>query len=415
MKGHFDPQDEHYANKIVYLLESLRTHFTLAPSDCKWYVAGLRMALRVREFYPDFLSFIDWWGLEHLQPEDFQPYTPEGGRPIMPLAERTYLAVGKALLEQDPKDPQKIQSFLSKLQNVSQQHPQFLWLNYIESKILLSLGQTEEALPKLRLFLADKPREWWAWSALAFCAGKLNDLKAETACYCRSISFQKDEAFLVKVREKLAMALHRQQKTAEACQEAFLATSTRMKLWGNIPPSLQQLRESLDCPPDIGQHSNQSLYKTMQPVAMAFAVKHFPVLDGVFHHVVSGKLPGEKRLLIQSGKETIRTYPTWLAPMPISPGDYVRLTQHPAHPNKICLVSPMPDRPTLPFVKTVTAPLKIHPKGFGFVQDIFVPPPLIPKDLTNRPEVVTVTAAWTWNKKKEEWGWKSLSLSPGSG
>jgi hypothetical protein len=47
-------------------------------------------------------------------------------------------------------------------------------------------------------------------------------------------------------------------------------------------------------------------------------------------------------------------------------------------------------------------------KGFGFVDDIFVPPSLI--STKNDGDEVTVIAIYAFNKAKEKYGWKAISI-----
>ncbi len=56
--------------------------------------------------------------------------------------------------------------------------------------------------------------------------------------------------------------------------------------------------------------------------------------------------------------------------------------------------------------KKVHGPINLNPKGFGFVDDVFVPP-----DIANRfsnGETVTLIAALKENKSKNELGWRAL-------
>ena len=50
------------------------------------------------------VEFIEWWNIDNLMPEDYQPFKMDNGRKIISLAEQVYIAYSKALLKLDDKE-----------------------------------------------------------------------------------------------------------------------------------------------------------------------------------------------------------------------------------------------------------------------------------------------------------------------
>ena len=45
------------------------------------------------------VEFFEWWNIDNLMPEDYQPFKMYNGKKIMSLAEQAYIAYSKALLK----------------------------------------------------------------------------------------------------------------------------------------------------------------------------------------------------------------------------------------------------------------------------------------------------------------------------
>lgn len=62
-------------------------------------------------------------------------------------------------------------------------------------------------------------------------------------------------------------------------------------------------------------------------------------------------------------------------------------------------------------VQAVTGSLRRMDGGFGFVDNVFVPPHLL-EGFPEEHQEASVLAVIRWNKKREEWGWQAIWLSP---
>jgi len=59
--------------------------------------------------------------------------------------------------------------------------------------------------------------------------------------------------------------------------------------------------------------------------------------------------------------------------------------------------------------KTKEGVLRVHEKGFAFIDDIFVPPPVVKRSLDGCS--VSALCVWEFNKSKRSYGWKAVKIS----
>lgn len=67
--------------------------------------------------------------------------------------------------------------------------------------------------------------------------------------------------------------------------------------------------------------------------------------------------------------------------------------------------------PEIDDLRVVAGPLKKMDGGFGFVDNVFIPPHLLDGYPSKNPDASAV-AVIKWNKKREEWGWQAIAISP---
>jgi hypothetical protein len=68
------------------------------------------------------------------------------------------------------------------------------------------------------------------------------------------------------------------------------------------------------------------------------------------------------------------------------------------------------EQPTEEVKKTFCAEVRVS-NGMGFTHnDIFIAPPLVARHKIEDDTIVSGTALWSFNKKKNRWGWKAISV-----
>lgn len=124
-----EQQDLRKYDKIFSIIKAY--HFK-TPSE--GYSNLLKSFLRISDIWPGFIQFADWWDLENLQREDHLN-EEFNNRKLLSLAERSYIAYAKKLLEGEPVDhygnsraidKDRISAFLPKLDKFIEDNPKFL-------------------------------------------------------------------------------------------------------------------------------------------------------------------------------------------------------------------------------------------------------------------------------------------------
>lgn len=168
-------------------------------------------------------DFMDWWNLDNLMPEDYNPVKLPNGKSVMSLAERAYIAKSKALLGQS--DLGKIEEFLPQIDKLMNDHPEMTYPGYFYGKLLLTLGSTPaDALSVIVPFARRKATEFWVWQLLSDVF--TNDQEKQLACLLRAVNCRTKEDFLVKVRIKLADFYIKREKYDFAKHHIDIATKT---------------------------------------------------------------------------------------------------------------------------------------------------------------------------------------------
>lgn len=213
-------QDNILFDNILYRIASyIKTNSLTQGIDAPSRLSTLFEKLRVYSFQPsrgysyllqcfikcdgwqELADFIDWWDLDKMLPEDYEPFRLQNGRSIMALAEQVYIAQSKALLRMNNRD--RVTEFLPKLDSLITRCPDMTYPGYFYGKLLLSLGSTvDEELRVILPFARRKINEFWVWQLLSDVF--VNDRDKQMACLLRAVNCRTQEKFLKNVRLKLA-------------------------------------------------------------------------------------------------------------------------------------------------------------------------------------------------------------------
>ena len=188
------------------------------------------------EKWRELLNFLDWWNLDKLMPEDYNPVKLQNWKSVMSLAERAYIAKSKALLGQS--DLGKIEEFLPQIDKLINEHPEMTYPGYFYGKLLLALGSTpEDALRVIVPFAKKKASEFWVWQLISDVF--TNDDEKQLACLLRAVNCRTKEDFLGKVRIKLADFYIKKEQYGLAKNQIDIATKTYLSHGWPLPYQLE--------------------------------------------------------------------------------------------------------------------------------------------------------------------------------
>lgn len=354
-------------------------------------------------------DFFEWWNIDKLLPEDYQPFKKDNGRSIMSLAERAYIAYAKVLLRLRDRD--KIAAFFQKLEKLMDDYPSMVYPGYFCGKLLLAMGADKEAaLESVMPFVRKKQSEFWVWQLLSEIYKDEEEM--HLACLLRAVHCKTQEGFLGKVRMKLVAAYLRQNDYSRArFQVDSIAQCYTSQGW-HLPYEVQNwLRESWarQSEPDSSDGIDYRrltdsilLYGTNSDIAVVIYV------DGNNRHAVV--VYGEKK------RKMLRTSDLRIK---VRVGTIMKLYWLPQQGGNMNIIKAELANPAalkdISYMKWLKGNVEKRPdKDFAFIREngmrCFISPQVVGRYQLEGGENITALAVYNYNKKKDEWGWSCVAL-----
>ena len=398
-------------NELFSLIQTF--HFTRPAESYSFLYKAFHKAYKNSSKY---LEFADWWGFENFRTEDYSN-DEYNGKKIMSIVEQAYIAYSKKLLEGESENPfenqitideEKIHSFLPLLDGIIDKHPEYQYPPYFKAKLLLALGDEENVLSAFLPFAKQKRNDFWVWELMAEIFSE--DKETHFACFCKALSLRTPEDFLVKLRQTFAALLVEREMYKEAKVEIEKIKATRSQHEWKLPYQVKQWTEEEWYASAALLNDNKDLYAKYSGKAEEILFKDIP------EEIVVVEFVNENKHILNFVKDKNKhgffNYPSQLVKPQI--GDLLSVRLKGDNQNgffKALTVNKAEDDVKSEAVKEFSSTLRIIPsQNFGFVEDVFVNPQLIEENNLLHGANVTVRAILSFNKKKEEWGWKALSI-----
>lgn len=245
-------------------------------------------------------AFARIWGLEYLRPEDYEPYQTSDGKSYPSLAERVVQHASKdAFLSADLEDLQYILPFIN---NCINRYPDNLWLKLSKARVLMTTGQSNEALSFGLEVVKNKVNDYWAWELLGDIHQSIA-LDIALSCYCKALLCSKDINFIAKVKVKLAEILAHKGSYSEAKFEIESVINYRVDNNQKIPEPAEILRRSSWYEGVSANTSNKHFYREMAPLAEELLYSDLPWINGILgdtFFIKEQKNKPKRKLYIQS-------------------------------------------------------------------------------------------------------------------
>lgn len=400
--------------KINELFEIIRDfHFT-KPSEAYSFI--YKAFHKGYQNWSNYLTFAEWWNLDNLRHED---YLKEdfNGREIMSIAEQAYIAFSKKLLEGEPLDSfgqqraidkEKIQSFLPKLDALIDKHPNYQYPPYFKAKLLLASGSDENVLSAFIPFAKQKRNDFWVWELMAEIFSEDKDI--QFACYCKALSLKTPEDFLVKLRQTFAKVLIEKRMYNEARTEIQKVIATREKHEWKLPNQIVQWTEQEWYKSATTKKDNQDLYSNHIKQAEEILFQDMP------EELIAVEFVNENKSMLNFVKDKRKfgffNYSGNLTKPQI--GDLLKVRFNGEGQDgfyKILTAKKADSNETTDAVKNFEGTIKVvSPQNFGFIEDIFIEPKIIVESKLADGQTVKGRAILSFNKKKNEWGWKAIEI-----
>jgi hypothetical protein len=364
----------------------------------------------------NYIRFADWWDFKNFREEDYQKEKMPNGKEIMSLAEQAYLAYAKHLLPQQIHgaglqfDEQKVRSFLEKLEQVNELHPEYTYTEFYKAKLLLALGEKDNILSALLPFAKKKRNDFWVWDILADAFE--SNTKLKMACYCKALTCKTPAEFLVNVHQKLAALFIGEQLFKEAKNEIIQLVKTRQEHSWNTPGVVNTWVAQEWFKNTQGDGNNRKFYEQHIHLAESILYSDIPEEPVIIEFVNNDKKIAS--FIASETKHGFFKFDRFINKLELGDVASVRFNggsddgffklntllkvQNPEFQSK--------------FFRTAVGPIKIPTgKNIGFVDHVFVPASLVTKYNLKDGESVSGKAIKSYNKEKAQWGWKMLEIN----
>lgn len=188
-----------------------------------------------------FLRFCKSWGLDSFRDEDFQ--SPEGaennGKHIVfqSLAVRAATFLYKDMKQR--REPDTARQLLPFFETVLQRCPEYEFTPLYIANIHAWCGDRDQAIDMFKVMLVSN-QQWYLWKSL----GDLLDDRLKIACYCKALTMNADEKYVVEIHLSLASMLH-STDLQQAAYELKAYTSTCQRNGWRLRSSAYELASAL--------------------------------------------------------------------------------------------------------------------------------------------------------------------------
>lgn len=400
--------------KINDLFDIIREFHFSKPSEA--YSFLYKAFHKAHQKWSKFLEFADWWGFDNFRSEDYLKEEFKDKK-IMSIAEQAYIAYAKKLLEGELIDPRsqerridknKIQEFLPKLETIIEKHPDYQYPPYFKAKMLLSLGDDENGLSSFLPFAKQKKNDFWVWDLMAEIFSEDKDI--QFACYCKALSLKTPEDFLVKLRQTFSEMLIEKKMYNEAKTEIQKVIATREKHEWKLPNQIVQWTEQEWYKSAIAKKDNQDLYSSHIKQAEEILFQDIP------EEIIAVEFVNENKSMLNFVKDKRKfgffNYSGNLTKPQI--GELLKVRFNGDGQDgfyKILSAKKADSNVSSDAMKDFEGTIKVvSPQNFGFIEDIFIEPKIIEKNKLTEGQQVKGRAILSFNKKKNEWGWKAIEI-----
>jgi len=403
-------------SKIDKLFSIVKQFHLTKPSES--YSFLYKAFHKLYKTWSKYLDFANWWCFDNFDSQDFSEVEFKG-RTSMSIVEQAYIAYSKKLLEGETINSngvliynsinrEKITDFMLKLDAIIDNHPEYQYPPYYKAKMLLALGDNENVLSAFIPFAKQKQNDFWVWDLMAEIFSK--DKELSFACYCKALSLRTPEDFLVKLHQKFASLLVEKKMYQEAKTEIKKLVSVLNKNGWKLPTQVNEWLTQNWYANTKCKNTNKDLYSKYSKQAEEI------LFQNIEEEIIVVEFVNENKNMLNFVKDKSMhgffNYSNIIDKPQI--GDILKVRFNGDGQigyNKVLTVKKEDIETESPAIKEFNGILRINPKGFGFVENVFIEHKLIDKNKFEDKQEIKVKAILSFNKKKDDWGWKAISIN----
>lgn len=395
-------------SKIDHLFELSKKLIIGKPSNANSFL--IKSFVKGGKNWSNTINFIDYFGFDSFQESDFKS-EEFNGRAISSTVEKFYNAYAKKLIDSS-KDimtnkeefQTRVNLFLPRLDTQILKNPEFQFLPYFKAKLLISIGQKQEVLTAFLPFAKRKKNEFWVWEVIAEIFTK-ND-ENNFACHCKALSLSSPEEYLVGLRKDFAEMLISRGLLAEAKYEIKRLVEVRTKKGWKIPNDVLTIM-NLSWYSETKENKDNIIFYS-QYVSKAEEILFHDIQEEI---IVIEFVNFDKQILNfvkDESKHGFFSFKTLIQKPKI--GDLYSVRFNGGGSDgfyKVLSLKIANENVKSEAVKSFEGNIRIKDGSeFGFVNDVFIEPNLLKRNKFLNNQEVSGKALRSFNKKKNEWGWK---------
>ncbi|MCK8045327.1 hypothetical protein MSG37_10535 [Shewanella sp. 1CM18E] len=340
--------------------------------------------------------------------ESRQPFQAEKGEvpSLMLSSVRQVAAAWLRARDQWQLDFNQLMALINSTRQQVSDTKHIMWLDYDQAKCLVIAGQYEQARSLILPILKKKQSESWAWGALA-ATYKKEDQDLAIKFFAKGIISAHEVTFSLKLLQGIIPLLLVKQHAIEASMCLKKAIMAYQNSGWKVKPELEQLSQQPWYDASVDEGRLDGYLKSISQDALDYLLGPTKKLVGLVENIhKSGKgfhvfVNKSTSLSVRMGIHKTKQKP--------QVGDYVELVVSDDN-GELAVISSSPcAKAEVADVVFLEGTLRIAPKGFGFVEDTFVPPFVI-GDISNESKVL-VQQVMSWDKTKSRYSWKAIKLT----
>jgi len=357
------------------------------------------------EYFPELIILLSQQQPSLFEAGDEQPYVNDKGEsPSLTLKFARKCA--KGWQEHDSLrqrlDIRALIALLNAIRGRMRDNKHGIWLDYDQAKCLIMAGQLVEARDFVIPVLRKKQSEPWAWGALA-ATYLQSEPSVAILLFAQGLLHVSDDKFAIKLWIGLAPLLASVGNVAEASMCVKRAITVYQHEGWKLKSNLEKLSQAAWYNTEVSVDGLGVFLQQSAQGAPQYLLGNTKSVTGIVENIhQSGKgfhvyVDRHKSYSVRLGLFKLKSSPEI--------GSYVALKV--ADDGEV--VEAVPAEATVITDSNIySGELRVTNKGFGFVNDTFVPPFLI------RPEIngskVQLTRVMSKDKKKGAFGWKAIQL-----
>jgi tetratricopeptide (TPR) repeat protein len=415
-------QDAPDVNLVNKCLQTYRRFDILGPSNL--HSQMLRIALYFKDVNgAKLMDFIKWWNFSNFRDEDLEPFRTNNGTTIPSLLERAYLSYSRILIKNMQSKEQEIvtqandqaKEFLPVLDDILPKLPRNVWLPYARAILMSHMGKAKMAQLELTYYLRENPNEFWAWAALGQVLMLNGDENTALGAFSKGFLLNTNNELSIQVREDLVVLLLRKAMYNEAKTEVETINYLRSRQESSLNEQIKEWMSELWFKEAQTNKVNKLFFIKNASKGDSILWSDLPETLTVVTHVDLDR----QIFFYQADKQTSGKANLKGNLARVQVGDFLALKLREAENAEgmkmMKVVGSRIETNKYPeeIVKFLEEKITI-PAGreFGFLKpsNVYVGAEIVKKYKLGDGDTVQAVALMSYNKGKDEWGWKVIAI-----